>query len=141
MRLVALALALFSGFSAAQEYETSVGFGHQYGGALGAKLAYTTDSTKVFGSIGLIGAAAGFQSVLGEDTRHAFGMVVGSEVSHSEDGFFFVTYDYHFDGFMQKGWLLGTGVGVTRQDESGSFGDTGDVETSMAMTLTLAYKF
>ncbi|MCJ8318482.1 MAG: hypothetical protein MJK12_02545 [Colwellia sp.] len=141
MKISIIALSLVSLSSSAGEYETSIGFGHQYGGVLGAKLSYKTESSKYYGSLGLIGASVGFQTTFSQSSKHAYGLVIGREEIQSEDGFFFATYDYHFNGFAKNGLVIGTGLGVTREDTGGMFADTGKTETSTAVTLNIGYKF
>jgi len=141
MKTYIIALSLFSSFTFAGEYETSIGLGHQYGGVVGGQLAYKTSSTKYYASLGLIGGAVGFQTTFNEDSKHAYGIVIGSAAFQSEDGFVFATYNYHVNGFNKNGLVIGTGFGVTRQDEGGSFGDIGNIETSPSVTLNIGYKF
>lgn len=141
MKISILALSLVSLFSSAGEYETSIGLGHQYGGVLGAKLSYKTESSKYYGSLGLIGASVGFQTTFSKNSKHAYGLVIGREEIQSEDGFLFATYDYHFNGFTNNGLVIGTGFGVTREDTGGMFADTGKSETSTSVTLNIGYKF
>ncbi len=128
-------------FSSAGEYETAVGLGHQYGGVLGAQFSYKTESSKYYGSVGLIGVAAGLQKTFNENSKHAYGFVIGREELQSEDGFLFATYDYHFNGFANNGLVIGTGLGITRQDAGGFFADIGKTETSTSVTLNIGYKF
>jgi hypothetical protein len=141
MKKIILALSLFSLFSSAGEYEKSIGLGHQYGGVLGAQLAYKTLSTKYYTSLGLLGLSAGFQTTFSENSKHAYGFVIGREQLQSEDGFLFATYDYHFSGFTKNGFIIGTGFGVTREDEGGFYSDRGKTETSTSVTLNIGYKF
>ena len=75
MKTSIIALSLVSFFSSAIEYETTIGLGHQYGGVLGAQFAYKTESTKYYGSLGLIGFAAGFQTTFSENSKHAYGLI------------------------------------------------------------------
>ncbi len=141
MKIYIIALSLVSLYSSAGEYESSVGLGHQYGGILGAQFAYKTEESKYFTSLGLIGFSAGFQTTFTNNSKHSFGIVAGKEELQSEDGFAFVTYDYHFDGFSNPGFVIGTGIGVTREDEGGLFSDRGETETSTSVTLNIGYKF
>lgn len=141
MKTLIISLSLFSLCSAANEYEGSIGMGHQYGGIFGGQLAYKTEYTKYYGSLGLVGVAAGFQTTFTENSKHSYGLVVGREELQSEDGFLFVTYDYHLNGFSNKGLVIGTGLGITREDEGGSFSDIGKTETSTSITFNLGYKF
>lgn len=141
MKKYILALSLIPMFSYASEFETAAGLGHEFGGVLGAQFAYKTESSKYYASLGLIGAAAGFQTTFSDNSKHAFGFVFGVEEIQSEDGFLFATYDYHFDGFSENGFVIGTGIGVTREDEGGFFADRGKTNTSTSVTLNIGYKF
>jgi hypothetical protein len=141
MKIYIIALSLVSVFSTAGEYETAVGLGHQYGGVLGAQFSYKTASSKYYGAVGVIGASAGFQKTFTENSKHAYGFVIGREEIQSEDGFLFATYDYHFNGFTHNGLVIGTGLGITRQDHGGLFADIGKTETSTSVTLNIGYKF
>ncbi|AZQ84820.1 hypothetical protein EKO29_12950 [Colwellia sp. Arc7-635] len=141
LALSLISLSLVSLSSSAGEYETTVGLGHEYGGVLGAQLAYKTQDSKYYASAGLIGFSAGLQTTFSENSKHAFGFVAGKEEFHGEDGFFFVTYDYHLDGFSNNGFVIGTGIGITREDEGGLFADLGETVTSTAVTLNIGYKF
>ena len=141
MKISVLVLSLVCFFSSAGEYETAIGIGHQYGGVLGAQFSYKTESSKYYSSLGLIGASAGFQTIFSENSNHSYGFVIGREELQSEDGFLFVTYDYHFDGFTNNGFVIGTGLGATREDTGGFFADTGKTETSTSVTLNIGYKF
>lgn len=122
-------------------FQWSAGVGHQHGGAIGVQLSYNTGTTKFYGAAGLIGGAIGFESTFNSSSQHSYGLVVGREEIVGEDGFAFVTYNYHPTGFNQKGWVYGTGIGVTRQDEGSLFADIGETETIGMVTLNVAYKF
>ena len=122
-------------------YQFSVGVGHQYAGLLGAQLSYKSEFTKYYGSLGLIGISAGFETRFEENPKHSYGLVLGREQVQSEDGFIFATYNYHFNGFDQEGFVIGAGVGITREDEGGSWGNYGKTESSAALSLNLGYKF
>ena len=83
MKLSILTLFVVSSFAStltpAGEYETAFGIGHQYGGILGAQFSYKTESTKYYASLGVIGAAAGFQTTFTDNSKHAYGFVIGRE--------------------------------------------------------------
>ena len=140
MKIFIIALSLVSLCSTAAEYETTVGLGHEYGGVLGAQFSYKTESSKYYASVGIIGISTGFQTTFSENSNHAYGLVIGREEVQSEDGFLFATYDYHFNGFSKKGLVIGMGLGITRQD-GGWYSDTGNTESSAALTLNIGYKF
>jgi hypothetical protein len=141
MKKLLFALLFVPLCSSAGEYETAFGIGHQYGGVLGAQFSYKTESSKYYGSLGVIGISAGFQTIFSENSKHAYGVVIGREELQSEDGFLFATYDYHFDGFTKNGFVMGTGIGVTREDTGGLFADVGKTKTSTSITLNIGYKF
>lgn len=140
MKKIIVALSLVSLFSSAAEYEIAAGIGHEYGGVLGAQFSYKTESSKYYGSVGIIGLSAGFQTTFSENSNHAYGLVIGREEVQSEDGFIFATYDYHFNGFSNKGLVIGTGLGIRRED-GGWYSDTGNTESSVALTVNFGYKF
>jgi len=141
MKISIIALSFITFFSSAGEYESSIGFGHQYGGVLGAQFAYKTEYSKYYGSLGVIGASAGFQTTFSENSKHAYGLNFGQVEFNSEDGFLFATYDYHFEGFSKNGFVIGTGLGFTREDTGGWWADRGKKETSTSITLNIGYKF
>ena len=122
--LLALSLPSFAS-DLDDNFEFSAGIGEQYGGVLGGKFSYKTEYAKYFGSLGLIGFGAGFETIFNQDSKHSFGLVAGQEVLRSEDGFVFATYSYHVNGFHQQGMVFSFGVGITRQDEIGLLGDYG----------------
>lgn len=138
-------LTLFSMASLAAEdnntYQISAGLGHQYGGVLGAQVAYQEQDSKFYASLGLVGIAAGFEKAFTDNNQHSIGLVAGIEEIKSEDGFAFVTYNYHVNGFDKDGFVIGAGIGITREDEAGFFGDSGETETSTSFTINLGYKF
>ena len=126
----------------ATEFQSSVGMGHQYGGIIGAQLAYKNDQSKYFASLGVVGAALGFQSSFEPDSHYSYGVVLGREALQSEDGFVFITGNYHFNGFNQSGWTVGLGFGVTREDDSGFFGNSpGTTSSNTSLTLNIGYEF
>jgi hypothetical protein len=137
-----LALLPFIGFisvsSSAAELEISTGFGHQYGGILGAQFAKKSEFSKYYISTGLLGASVGFETTFQKNSMHSYGLAVGAEAVSSEKGFAFATYNYHFNGFSNNGLVLGTGIGIRRSEYTLGADDT---ETSYSLTLNIAYKF
>jgi hypothetical protein len=135
-------LTLVCSSVSASEFQTSVGIGHQYGGLIGAQFGYKTDDTKLFGSVGFFGAALGYQTLFQDSNNLSYGLVLGAEALKSEDGFLFMTSNYHFNGFDQSGWVIGAGVGVSRQDQGGFYSDTPNtVESDATLTLSIGYDF
>ena len=74
MKKFFLMIFLYTPFSHALEsdpaYEFSAGVGHQYGGILGAQFSYKSDVTKYYGSLGLYGAAVGFETTFAANPKH-----------------------------------------------------------------------
>lgn len=137
--IIALPLiGLFSAFGSAGELDMSAGLGHQYGGIVGVQFANRTERSKYYISTGLVGAAVGFETTFEENSPHSYGITVGADAISSEDGFAFATYNYHFNGFSNDGLVIGTGIGVRRQEATLGNNDT---ETSFSMTLNVGYKF
>ena len=91
--------------------------------------------------MGLYGAAVGFETTFAANPKHTWGIVIGVEPFMSEDGYLFGVYNYHFEGFANDGFVIGAGIGVSRQDEYGFFGDNKNIESKTVMTLNLGYKF
>lgn len=141
MKKSLLILVLLPFSCLADEYETAIGIGHQYGGLIGAQLSYKTLSTKYYAAIGGVGFALGAQTVFSNQSKHTYGFVVGKEEIHAEEGYFFLTYDYHLNGIENNGLVMGTGIGITRADEYHWFADRGKVETTPFITLNFGYKF
>jgi hypothetical protein len=138
-KLIVISSLLFSSIATA-ELRVTAGAGHQYGGILGAQFAYQTPGSQYYLSLGLVGAAVGFQTTFEDNSKRAFGLSGGFEAANSEDGFVFATYNYHFQGFTESGWVAGVGIGVRREDD-GFFQDSGTKKTSGAITLDIGYKF
>ncbi len=53
-----IALSLVSLCSSAGDYQPAAGLGQQYGDVLGTQFAYTTEASKYFVSLGLVGFSA-----------------------------------------------------------------------------------
>lgn len=82
---------LLSSFANADENKVAAGIGFQYGGAVGVKYAMNTgESSRVFASIGLVGAAVGYEYAFSE--QNAISIAVGSEQLASEKGFVMLEY-------------------------------------------------
>lgn len=145
MKKIIATLSLVSATAFASDVENSfkfsVGLGHQYAGILGAQFSYKTEYTKYYGSVGVIGLATGFETTLEKNSVHAYGLVIGKEELRSEDGFIFATYNYHFNGFNQKGFVIGAGIGITREDEGGFWRNRGKTKSTPSFSLNLGYKF
>ncbi len=146
MKIAIIALLLISFAGSAGDFEFAIGAGHEYGGVLGGQFAYKTEYSKYYGSVGLIGFSTGFQTTFSKNSKHAYGMTVGSELFTSPSGFLFATYNYHFKGFSNNGLVIGTGIGITKaggDSESGGHCGSlcGETETSTSVTLNIGYKF
>jgi|TARA_B110000438_G_scaffold303545_1_gene365540 hypothetical protein len=151
MKKYIIALSFVSLVSSSGEFETAVGLGHQYGSILGAQFGYKTELTKYYASLGYVGFAVGFQTTLSENSNHAYGVVAGIEAWESDHGFVFATYDYHFSGFSNPGFVVGTGFGFTRGEGAFDIFDDGLIQNTRnerrkedikaSFTLSIGYKF
>ena len=125
----------------------SAGIGYEYGGVIGAKYSIRDQDNHYFASLGLIGAAVGYQRIMDTDEKHLFGVVAGAEEFSSEEGFIGLNYNYHPSGFNSKGWTVGVVAGMRRTDGdpleiSGIFfGDEAEVETKALLGLSFGYSF
>jgi len=144
MKISIIALSLISFAGSTGEFEAAVGIGHEYGGVLGGQFSYKTEYSKYYGSLGLLGVAAGFQTTFSENSKHAYGLAVGLEATNSEEGFLFATYNYHFNGFSNNGLVIGTGIGFTRGDGlnigGGCIIECKSAEKETSVTLNIGYK-
>ena len=135
-----IALTLMFSVSTHAETQYTVGLGYQYGGVLGAQVAYIDGNNKYFASLGLIGAALGAQRVFGSERKHSFGVVIGKEELTSEDGFTLVTYNYHASGFNNTGLVFGLSAGVKSED-AGFYVDYNGTKTDGVVMINIGYKF
>ena len=125
----------------------SFGLGYEYGGVIGAKYSIRDEDNHYFASLGLIGAAAGYQKIMDADEKHLFGIVVGAEEFTSEDGFIGLNYNYHANGFNSEGWTVGLVAGMRRTDGdpldiSGIFGtDERETESKALVGVSFGYHF
>ncbi len=136
---------LLSSTASGSEYEFATGFGHQYGGFLGTQFSSKTETSKYYASLGLVGFAFGFQKQFEGQQHHSYGLSIGSIAANADKGFLFANYNYHFESFSGKGWVLGAGVGIVRHEDSVIFfiqpPSNQDVENEVSITLDLGYKF
>jgi len=135
-----LSTLLVSGLANADENKVAAGIGFQYGGAVGVKYAMNTgESSRVFASIGLVGAAVGYEYAL--SAQNAISFAVGSEQIASEKGFVMLEYNHYFQGRSNAGWRLGGGIGIVRQDKGSWWGDYGKTDTTGTLSFNLGYQF
>lgn len=128
------------------DFEFSVGGGFQYSGVIGTQFAIKDDNKKYFISFGLPGISVGMQSAFSNNDKHSVGFSVGklSGFYSADTEFGFITYNYHFTGFKNNGWVLGTGIGYYSQDENKKFfggGQINERESGVALTFDIGYKF
>lgn len=146
-KLLVLSCCFLPLSSFAAEFEFSVGAGYQYSGVIGTQFAMKTKQSKYFVSVGLPGASVGMQTVLFDNDHHSMGFSVGrlqEMVADGDQNYGFITYNYHFSGFANSGWVLGAGVGVyDEQAYTPLFSNNQSVNPpSKAMiTLDIGYKF
>ncbi|WP_019028947.1 hypothetical protein [Colwellia piezophila] len=145
MKISLIALLLISFSSSAGDFEFAIGAGHEYGGILGGQFAYKTEYSKYYGSVGVVGFSTGFQTTFSKNSKHAYGVTVGAEAIDSSEGFLFATYNYHFKGFSNNGFVIGTGIGFTKGDGvplgGGCYVDCPSTEKKAMITLNIGYKF
>ena len=130
--------------AAERTYVNSVGLGYQFGSVLvGNQFSLKSDSDKIFASLGLVGYALGYQVAIKENDKNSIGLVVGQTIiPDARGGFLMLSYNYHFDGFSQKGWVIGVDAGMKKSDEYWS----DDVafeedQLSTAIMLNIGYQF
>jgi hypothetical protein len=141
IKLMALIIFTLVPLVSFAETQVSAGLGYQHGGVLGAQLGHVDGVNKYYISLGLVGGAIGYQRVIDSERKQALGIALGSEVLTSEDGFAVLTYNYHFTGLENPGWVIGVSAGVRREDSGGLYSDSGDSLTQGAFMLELGYKF
>jgi hypothetical protein len=90
------------------DFEFSVGGGYQYIGIIGTQFAFKEDDKKYFISLGLLGVSVGMQSACSNNENHSVGFSVGkvAGVSSADTEYGFITYNYHFSGFQNNGWVF-----------------------------------
>ena len=128
------------------DFEFSVGAGYQYSGFIGTQFTFKEYDQKYFISLGLLGASVGMQSTFSSNENHSVGFSVGklAGVLSADTEYGFLTYNYHFSGFQNNGWVLGTGIGYYNKNEYEVFfgkGKTRERENGVALTLDIGYKF
>ncbi len=155
--IIVLSLIFFAGSAASADsadstdsadsagnFEFALGAGHEYGGLIGGQFAYKTEYSKYYASLGFFGYSTGFQTTFSKNSKHAYGVTVGAEAIDSEEGFLFATYNYHFKGFSNNGFVIGTGIGFTKGDGINlaccDF-DSPSAEKKAMVTLNIGYKF
>ena len=127
------------------EFEFSLGAGFQYSGVIGTQFSVKHQESKYFISVGLPGYSLGMQTIVSDNEYHSAGFSLG-EVQGIFDGdsrYGFITYNYHVDGFKNKGWVLGAGVGVFDEEPyTPLFSDERiDPSKKATVTLDIGYKF
>lgn len=141
---ILFSVCLLSCTAAGSEYEFATGVGHQYGGFLGAQFSSKSETSKYYASIGLAGVAFGFQKQFEEQQHHSYGVSIGSMGANADHGFIFINYNYHYQGFSNKGWVIGAGIGAIRHEDSDIFfipSSNQNIDTEASITLDLGYKF
>jgi len=144
IKISIILLPFFSFVSSTGEFEAAIGAGHEYGGVLGGQFAYKTEYSKYYASVGIVGFSTGFQTTFSKNSKHAYGVTLGAEAMESSEGFLFATYNYHFKGFSNNGFVVGTGVGFTKGDSAwpgNCFIDCPSAEKKAMVTLNIGYKF
>ncbi|MBQ4877774.1 hypothetical protein J8M21_11200 [Pseudoalteromonas luteoviolacea] len=138
-------LLFMSFFTHSAAIELSTGVGTQYGGIGGQQLAIRLDESKYFVAIGFLGASAGAQYQISDNSRHTMGVNFGRLLGILRDDTDYValTYNYHLTGFHNSGFEIGTGLGVYHRDES-TFLSGIEIEektTEPTLIFNIGYKF
>lgn len=132
-----------SAFSA--EFEFSLGAGFQYSGVIGTQFAIKHEDSKYFLSVGLPGYSLGMQTIVADNEYHSVGFSLGEiqDIFGGDHQYGFLTYNYHMDGFKNKGWVFGTGVGFYHEESSTSLFSHEHINgaTTAMYTLDVGYKF
>ncbi|AOT07580.1 hypothetical protein [Pseudoalteromonas luteoviolacea] len=140
---IAMVLSSFSAFSA--EFEFATGIGSQYAGVLGVQAAVKVDNSRYFAALGLIGVTAGAQFQIPDKPHHSMGVNFGRfyGVFNDDTDFLGLTYNYHFNGFHNSGWEIGTGISYFRTDEYHAlFGHKKhEEEREVGLLFNIGYKF
>ncbi len=119
----------------------TAGAGYPYGGVAGARYSYPSGQNIYSVSLGLLGAAASYHRLLDDKNQHGLGIIAGLEVLSSEKGFTALSYQYYASGVQNRGWVLGSSLGLRRQDEGRFFGSYGKVETKALFGIDIGYRF
>ncbi|MEP4889698.1 MAG: hypothetical protein ABJV04_06700 [Aliiglaciecola sp.] len=142
--LMMILLVSFSTMSEAVDYDFSVGAGSQYGG-FGTQFAIKSDKTKYFVGLGFPGFSVGMKRQFSENTHHSWGLNAGKMygILSSDTVFGGITYNYHFNGFNNKGWELGTGITYYEEDEYTQIfgGEQESKDKGVGILINLGYVF
>lgn len=127
------------------EFEFSLGAGFQYSGIIGTQFSVKHQDSKYFISAGLPGASVGMQTIISDDEHHSAGFSLGKiqGLFNGDSRYGFITYNYHVDGFKNKGWVLGAGIGAYDEESyKPLFSNEPENPSTKAMfTLDVGYKF
>jgi len=110
-----IGMTLLLGMGSAQA-EWAAGVGYPYGGAIGAQYSMKQGKDILFGSVGLVGVAIGYQRLLDPAQQHSLGVVAGTETFTSDHGFIAAQYNYYLSGANQPGWVIGLTAGQRQED-------------------------
>ena len=96
--------------------------------------------------IGLPGVSVGMQSAFLNNVKHWAGFSVSKlfNAFNADTEYGLITYNYHFSGFKNNGWVSGTGIGYYNRDEHKILFGGGQVnkrDNGIATTLDIGYKF
>ncbi|PHS18910.1 MAG: hypothetical protein COA86_07005 [Kangiella sp.] len=135
-----LFLILFAPNSKAGDFQSAAGIGFQYG-IVGGQFSYKEDLTKYYLSLGMFGGGIGFKRALEKDSKHAFGAIfVEATTFVSDHRFAGLTYNYHFNGFTDAGWVVGVSAGRIWYVNNLS-PDVNDDKYEYGATINIGYQF
>ncbi|KZN43637.1 hypothetical protein N474_20460 [Pseudoalteromonas luteoviolacea CPMOR-2] len=138
-----IAFASFSSQSA--DFEFSTGGGTQYGGFIGIQGGLKFEKSRYFAALGLFGVSAGAQFQMSNDGHHSLGVNGGTMygIFGGDKDYIAMTYNYHFKGFHNSGWEIGTGVGYFKTEEHSIWfsSDVAEEEEKAHIIFNIGYKF
>ena len=111
---------------------TSLGLGLQYG-VVGAKFTDESRTANLSFSVGLLGAGAGFELPVSASRTVTAGANLGAGIIGTWAA---ASLNYHFSGFRESGWILGSDVGWYQNAWAED-----DVEGSLLLSLNLGRRF
>ncbi|MAT39868.1 MAG: hypothetical protein CL946_09725 [Ectothiorhodospiraceae bacterium] len=121
----------------------SLGAGLQYSGVLGTQFSFRQKNIKYHLSVGVPGYSLGLEKSFSRYNNHSVGLVAGEMFmlfAKENAKYSFATYNYHFSGFSNSGWVIGGGLGLYKEGAA-SWGDDDDPKAKTTYTVDVGYKF
>jgi len=128
----------------AADFEFAAGVGSQYGG-LGGQVVLNNNDSKYFVDLGVFGGGLGFKTIVSGNEIHSLGAHIGKYkfIFGEEISTVSVIYNYHFDGFRQQGWEIGTGIAFVKRDRYKALfsNEYSEEQKSAALVFNVGYTF